>query len=404
MVDRPSTLALPAFLGPAFLFILGTASTYAADFLITSSAEPNVIAQWGRLKSFMFLATPFAVFGMDQLLVREPQAVTIILRAVAASSIIAATGLSILGYAAGWTGSFTIGFVPVLGLTTAGLAFHWLRSNRRLGAGYAAFSGWRVIFAALVLAFSTNGLVDVSHLLVVAFGLSLPFTVAMIKKKTNTAPMQGIHHDIKTGYDAFRIGSSYFFSSISLAIASYGEILVVSTLGTTQDVALYFSTTVLFLYPGTMLNQFLAANLGPYIRDHPKISFLRLKKWHLRGLSSVFLIWPVLIAIGYGLSAILHDRFQPNWELACILSATGCVRLLYIAPTSFIAVLAKASQLSKLSVWYLGTAILMPLIAIALHLAGITIVASVALANLTSWTLRLAGGAVILAQLTKAER
>jgi len=139
-----------------------------------------------------------------------------------------------------------------------------------------------------------------------------------------------IHSDIHTPKDIYIIGSSYFMASISLAIGAYGESLVVRTIGSTTDVALYFKSLVLFLFPGVMFNQYIAAVVGPLLRQNEKRAVSLLRKYRVFMLAALCAVWPGLIITGYILGSLLYDEHFTPLALAALLSLTSCVRCPYV--------------------------------------------------------------------------
>lgn len=376
----------------ALTFLSGAGALFIADIIISRSGNTDTIAQWATLRSFMIISGVFAICGMDQLLVREPKAASKILKVVVPQIIIVGIVASAVGKWLAFTNSWVIGGTVIIGFAFTTLAFHWLRSKLKMNRAYIANASWRILFLASLLVFFSSDYQSVDLLLASSFGFAaLIVGVVLLGTKTGEK-IVSIHDDVKSVRDVYGIGLTYFMASVSLAIASYGEALIVHQLGSTNDVAIYFKSAVVFLLPGVVFNQYLAAFMGPYIRQD-EVKFLRLlRRYRLFICIAPLLILPTLLFVGRVLELLFYEQISTSWPLAILLSLIGCARAIYILPSSFVSVVANRIELKHTAFAYLVCALILPLLSYILIKMGVVVVLAVAAASLLNWTLRCSVG------------
>ncbi|WP_396956967.1 hypothetical protein [Nitrosomonas sp.] len=381
------------FVPSAFVFLFGVGALYLADLTIAASGDDESIALWATLKSFMMIASTFALFGINQLLVREPKAMHLLTRIGIINILYVSLILGIAGAYFNLIPSILVGIVAIAGFSFSNLAFQWLRSNLQVTTAYLANGSWRVLFLLGILLFFLDDKVDIDTILIGSFIVSSFIIAWLIIQNHPKKELISLHDDIQSIKDIYLIGSSYFLAAISLSIATHGENLVVHQIGTANDVAQYFRASVVFLFPGMILNQYLATVIGLAVREQEARVLKNIRRYLWKGLAGLLLMWPILIASGYMLEVLVYDEISTPIILAALLALASSVRLLYILPSSFIGVVASRHILFNTSVIYLICAFLLPLLSILFHFLGLAVVISVALANLISWSLRCAVGA-----------
>lgn len=386
------------YLFSALVFLSGVGALYIADLIIAASGDNESIAIWATLKSFMMIASTFALFGINQLLVREPKAMRLLTRVGGVNILAVSLVLGIIGAYFDLVPSILVGIVAIAGFSFSNLAFQWLRSNLQITAAYLANGSWRVLFLLGILVFFISGNADIGMILTGSFVISSLISVGLITQNPAKKELISLHDDIRSVKDIYLIGSSYFLAAISLSIATYGENLVVHQIGTTADVAQYFRASVVFLFPGMILNQYLATVIGLAVREKESRVLDNLRRHFWKGLIGLLLLWPILLVGGYLLEVLVYGEISTPIFLATLLAMASCVRLLYVLPGSFIGVIANRQTLLSSSIVYLFCAILLPLLSIFFHSLGIATVISVALASLISWALRCAVGAGLIYQ------
>ncbi len=379
-------------------FFLGVGALYLADVFITRSASTELIADWATLKSFMMVGGTLALFGLDQQLIREPKAARLIAKVAFFNVIAVAVLAGAVGFHFGFTPSLAIGIAAIVGFAGSALSFQWWRTNLHMTAAYIANGSWRLAFLIGVIVFFIQGKASLGTLLIGAFALGFIVIAGLFLRLKPREELTSIHSDIHRVRDIYFIGSSYFMAALSLAIAAYGENLIVRAIGTDGEVALYFKSAILFLFPGVMLNQYIAAIVGPALRQNEGRAVALLRRYRLWIIAALFLIWPALFVGGYVLGRILYGEVSTPWVLAALLSFTACTRLLYILPSTFVGIAANKKQLRIISAAYLGFALLLPVLSWGFAKAGLTVIFAVAIANLINWMLRVVAGLSIVRQ------
>ncbi|MBK8507138.1 MAG: hypothetical protein IPL51_00320 [Candidatus Competibacteraceae bacterium] len=383
------------------IFLCGVGSIFLADLIIARTGDIEDIALWATLKSFMMIASTFALFGINQLLVREPKATPMLIRIGTVNILIVSLILGIVGDYLDFVPTILGGIITIIGFSFSSMAFQWLRSNLRVNEAYIASSAWRILFLIGISILFVNDVATIDMILIGSLIIGGLTATGLLVRDNPTKTLISIHDDIHTIKDIYILGGSYFLAAVSLAIASYGENLVTHQLGTTIDVAQYFRSAVMFLFPGMMLNQYLAAFMGTVVRqEEPRILRI-LRRYFLIGLLGLVLIWVMMIVGGYILEMLIYGKTHTSLSLAILMALTSCVRLIYVLPSAFVGVVADRHTLFKSSVAYLLSALSLPLFSVIFYSLGVSVITSVALASLLSWILRsLVGIKLIIHRLT----
>jgi len=406
-VRRAHRLAgLARKLGPSIiLFLSGAGALFLADLVIARTGRAEDIALWATLKSFMMIGSTFALFGINQLIVREPLAWRMLLRVGVANILAVSLVLGVLGDAFDVVANGFVGAIAIAGFSLFNIAFQWLRSNLRVTEAYVVNSSWRVLFLFGVVIFGIlSDLAGIDTILISSFAIGAVVVVGILSRKVPQPELVALHDDVRSVKDAYLLGASFFVSALSLAIASYGENLVVQQLGTTADVAQYFRAAVMFLFPGMMLNQYLTAVLGTVLRQQEQRVLGILRRHYWRGVLGFALLWPLLVLGGYVLEVLVYGAAETPAVLAALLALTSCVRLLYVLPGAFVGVIADRNALSRASAVYLAGALSLPVFSVVFHAVGLAIVTSVALASLINWVLRSLVGVRLVAKRIAMDR
>ena len=386
--------ALPSLM----MFLVGVGAMYIANVLITRHASIEVTAQWATLNAFMMVGGTFALFGFDQQLVREPKAAKLIAKTSVFNILIVAIFAGLVGQYLEYTPNAIVGACVVIGFAASAMSFQWWRSNLKMTAAYLSNGTWRLTFLAGVALLFVPKSVPLSSLLIGAFIIGFIFIGLLFWRVKPTITLTSIHNDIKGVKDIYFVGSSYFMAGLSLAIASYAESLVVRTLGEPADVALYFTSIILFLFPGVMFNQYVAAVVGPALRQDEARAIHLLRRYRTLLIVALFAIWPMLVAGGFLLGTLIYGSVQTPLVLAALLSLTSCVRLIYIIPSNFVGIIANKKQLREISALFLLFALMFPFMSWGFTKAGLAVIFAVAIANLINWTLRTLVGLSIVKQ------
>lgn len=185
------------------------------------------------------------------------------------------------------------------------------------------------------------------------------------------------------------VGGSLLLMQLSQAVSAYGENLIVYQLGSAADVEMYYKGLVVYLFPSVIFNQYLVAVLGPLVRDNEeKVNGLIRRYAWIAGIALVAVAWPTLIFGGLILERLFFEGSSTPLVLAALFALTGCVRLYYVLPSSYVGILAKRRQLFFASIGYMASALMLPLLSLGIFTLGFDVVVAVALASLFNWAFR----------------
>src|SRR5690606_30141048 len=114
----------------------------------------------------------FALFGINQLLVREPKAMHLLTRIGIVNILCVSLILGIAGAYFNLIPSILVGIIAIAGFSFSNLAFQWLRSNLQVTTAYLANGSWRVLFLLGILFFFLDDKVDIGTILIGSFIVS----------------------------------------------------------------------------------------------------------------------------------------------------------------------------------------------------------------------------------------
>ncbi len=373
----------------ALIFLSGVGSIYIAELIITRYGDAETVSRWAVLKSFMMIASTVAMFGINSLIFREPSATRILLKVGIVQVLIVSVLAGVFGVYMGWAPSMLIGASVVAGYALTNFAFQWLRSEQRLTESYIANNGWRILFLIGILGIFIYSHIDPGEILLVAFVLGGISVLALIKRPAPRMEKKSHHNDIQSILDIYKVGASFFLTNIVLAISAHGENIVVHYLGGNEDVSMYYRGLVVYLFPSVIVNQYLVAVFGVWIRENEK-TFNRLIKQYARivGFALVLFLWPLLFLGGRILEQVFYGEATTPLALAMLLSLGACVRFYYILPSSYVGVMANRKQLFHVSLWYMASALFLLVLPPIFVFLGISTVIAVALASIINWAFR----------------
>src|SRR5690606_15031378 len=123
---------------------------------------------------------------------------------------------------------------------------------------------------------------------------------------TNTTSVYG---DIRRVSDAYLVGVLFFIGTLSLAVSTYGEVLVARYLGTYDDISIYYRATVVYLFPGIVLNQYLMATVGPFLRQNERYCNGLIKRYVAYcAVAMVLVVLPCIFLVGLLLERVIYGN------------------------------------------------------------------------------------------------
>lgn len=368
------------------VYACGLASLLLADIFVTRSLPAEDIALWAESRALIGLLGVLAAGGLDLVFVRSPQSSARLLRLALIQIPLVAVPLGIvvhmLGYLSGWLPAVAIaaGSGAVLVLS------QFFRAHHLYLASQIAQQVWK--FGALGI---LGGLLWYLPLpkLDVSLSVLLLFSAAIAAGFVYLAlPKLVIRQNPEPTGALYGIGLRFMATSLILALAVYGEQLMINGLGSAQDAALFFTHATYFLFPISVLNGYLAFRIGPWLRDnHDRFVAL------LRGRWMTIMLFATTYAVAMhgvgwlGWHLVSPTIGDPDPILAVLLLASALARTLYTLPSGYNGVFGRPRQHDLLIA---AQVILLAIIVVSVYLAlgTVALVYLIALAGAANWIIR----------------
>ncbi|MEZ5960559.1 MAG: hypothetical protein R3C30_09070 [Hyphomonadaceae bacterium] len=374
-------------LAPAlFFFFAGAGSLYLADLIISSRLDASTIEQWTATKVSMLLVGQAALFGFDQLIVREPHARVPLARVAAAAAIAAGSIAGLFAFLVGRTDIMWALPIVVPCYVLSILSFARARSAHQFAAAHLVRDGWKVAFAIAIIAYLVwPNLPAPPYLLATTMALAVLPLIGLLRLRPHDAIQR--HSDISDLTSAVRSATPFFMSSFALAAGAYAELALMTSIAPAAQTAQYLQLAVAFSYPALMLNTFISGVLSAHFRDNLGTFLLLTGRWHWRLAGLVFATALVFFSTGYLLHSLIMPPTTGNATfVAMIMSITGSVRLAHAITASGLGVLAPIRQLNQLAMMsFLGGLLFVSGVLILVAI-GLDPAASCALGTLLYWS------------------
>ena len=398
MID-PRAMALVRRAGPSFLtFIAGTGALFAADVLIGRELPEEMVADWATLKSVMMPLAALAVFGLDQMVVREPSKWRLVRWPSLLTMAILVVAGSVLLVATGFYNRLDILVATAALMAICNLYFGLFRADLHFGWAQIARDGWKVLFLIGVLLAVWGMLFPIGTLLLIALGAGALLSV-LAHALTKRPKVREIFDEVSGFPSALRVSWPFALVSIALAIATYGEVAIINALGAREIVAEYFVTILCFVSAINICNTFLSTFLGSMARQHPERTIawydrgIGFAKRHWYALPFAMLALPALTFLaGFIVHAILFAGHDLEIRWAILMAITAGTRLLYTFVSIIIGALGDSALITGTAVQYFALSLLFPLLAFGLGTYFLEAGTAVALAACLHWLARSAVG------------
>lgn len=354
-MNGPRLVRVMVRTAPAFaVFAAGGLGMYLLDVIMAAQASTDNLVAWTQLKSVVFLVGGIGLLGMDQLAVREPEGRARFVRIGVASAVTSAT-LAAAWLVASHSASLAASaFWCALLFALSYYSFGVARGAHKPILAHLARDGWKVI-ALVILGVSllVGQSPDMIWWLPVALTATLPLQLLAattpLVARTNT----GRKLEIQSDWNAVRMGLPFALSAASLAIGSYGELIVLNAMADDAAVARYFRAAVIFGYPSLLLTTFIGGILSAKFRDRPEL-------FEKVAMTSPILIAAAVAAISgttfvLGAGVVWWWAGKATTELlvaGSLLAISGGARLVAVVCTAGLGVLATRSTLDKQSALY----------------------------------------------------
>jgi hypothetical protein len=386
---------------PVFIYLTGLGSLLLSDVLVTKFLSAESIATWAEIRSLIGIASILCLVGLDQVLIRSPESSGRIMKILALQIPSLAMVVAALTHVLG-IGSHWISVAALCAASAASLAlFQFYRTHNKRSASQLAQQGWKfLVFVVICCAIYKNQEIELTSIVastvliaVIASSVPLLFFRFPKRKAEDTKALYGI-------------GIRYLTTSLLLALAVYAEQLVVGSLGRVDEAAHYFTHSTYFLFPISIVNGYLAFNIGPWVRSNRDLFINTLRtKWSI--LLSVVALYSVVIhLLGWGAWIGLDpNNKSPILGLQMLLLFSCVMRTLYILPAGYFGVFGTSQQHDALIRLQMVSLVAASLVFIALfYFFNLNIIYSTAMASSTNWLARTSVGFLIMRKIEIAKK
>lgn len=376
-------------------YFFGLASLFTCDLLVTREMGAESVALWAESRALIGILGVVAALGLDLVMVRSPQSSMRMLRFAAAQvpllAILLGFGVHGLGYLSSPLSAAILAAGSAAGLVLG----QFYRAHHRYLASQLVQQGWKIVALAVLGAMLSPlggatppiDLVLGVLLLMTALAGGIPLLRSGIAVQRPQLPERPTV--------LYGIGLRFMATSLILALAVYGEQLLVNGVGTAQDAAVFFTHATYFLFPVSVLNGYLGFRIGPWLRDnHDRFVQVIGSRWVLIGFGVV--VYPVMMhMIGWvGWEFIKPGVGDPDPLIQLAMLGAAVARTLYTIPSGYNGVFGSPKQHDLLIA--LQVLLLLFLAGLIFAVVGyVEIVYLVAFAGAANWVLRtLIGGFV----------
>ncbi len=260
------------------IYLLGTSALIALDIAVSKFLSAAGIETWATIRSLIGLSGFVCLIGLDQMIVRSRQSSFLICRLVAVQvpllSIIVGTLIWWLEFMSNWSYSILL----VAGSSATMFFQQYFRSNHLRVRAQVAEQGWKVVTLCIV---SGSVIWNIQIMIDLAFITAIIGMIAVSSLSLLQSPPNKLFAQSPEPVSSlYAYGFRFMLSSILLALALYGEQLVVSGLGTSEESATYFTHAVFFLFPISIANGYFAFLIAPWLRDNHEKFLLIVSKYN----------------------------------------------------------------------------------------------------------------------------
>lgn len=372
-------------------FLVGTGSLLIADVLIGKFAYPEDLKNWIILKSLMLPIATLATLGIDQVVVREPSKLnTFILPSLVISIIISLLFSQLLWFFKFYDKPFVL-FFAVIGIVVSTILFGVFRATLNFSMAQFSRDGWKLLFLLILIPSYLFYQFEIYYSLLIAIFITTILSVLRYFTMS-VRKMNEVHNEVFNFRSALSVSWPFCLNSFALAVASYGELALLSGFGGDNSLPEYFRATILFSMPIITFNTLLATYLGSAIREKPDY-FSKIAIKYNRRSNAILFISPILaISFGYALSIFLFPDERISLTVAVLLSISAGLRIKYSIISCFVGVLAKKFEIRKIAIQYFSFAVATPFVCFFINFCIDHLLFSVAMTGVVHWLARNAVG------------
>ncbi len=383
---------------PFAIYFLGLLGIALFDLFAARSLSVSQAASWAYLKSSIFTAAGFCIFGLDQVLVRRPDAFRTLGPLVLIQIALIAIPVS-WGIAARSHSSFSVWeMASLLFFTTALVAFSAMfRGAKQFAQGQLALNGWKFFFLLFGAGtFYLTGTISLYDSLLGSILVALLIGLAGERATRRTAAFYARSKPMPVR-EAYKEGSYFFLFSATLAFSVNGEQLVLGWLGDEHGAAALLAHFSVFTPMLIFLNGFLGYLVQPYMRDMKQLSVATAQRLFLLIVSGSLLLLILSLGVGSLAFTVLFDgKYALDPVLTGLVLGVGFLRSIYLFPSSLLGMRGSRGELTAfLGLQILGLIGFAFVIVLSQRWSPLGGAAVVLAASVLNWTLRAGGGSYL---------
>lgn len=324
--------------GMAFLmYALSVLSLLVLDLYISKNYSEYFVAEWAFLKGFILIVVSTVSLGYESIIIRDPGNIRVYLKRYIIPCIIYSLLLALIfNILKGGRGSLAIAtFSIVMGLNVLFSSFYKTKNNVFLSQ--FLMNGWKFVFPVIFLCFNN---VDLPFAILISAFICLLLSSPMIFRLP-------INNESKSK-DIFRRKTLIylFINSITLAIATNGEQIILNTFAETSIAYDIFIYILVFCSIISGLSGFIGFYLVYFFKKTP-FNYLIYKKYSYVFVMFLVLIFLLNLGAGCILMEILYNEF--NLKLAVLFSILGTVRFAYVFSSVMMSLYSSEINIAKIS-------------------------------------------------------
>lgn len=380
-----------SYLGHLFalsFYVSGVLALFLFDFYVAKRFAADEVSEWSGMKSFMMIAGPLILLGLNNVFIRNPHKNSHTLR----TSLMLVAGFVVIAHTFNYLLDFAFPAAYYLVAGMYALTLTYMSSVRGLGSNIfaqAVQSCWKIALLSLGIAaieFGTYLNYEVTWLLLLSLASGV-FVGVVLNGLLRKSKQQQLMHSARLNNEDWKFSGMMLISTLTASASAYLELFIVSQLAPNEVSASYFVHFTIFSAAATLASGYFGFYLSPAIRKNPQ-KFRNLLNWRARYLAALAILFVangILGAVAF--IAFYVGRYEFDYYLAAIIVTTAMMRIIYVLPTAVMGALGKAAELGSFVRFGVGGVVLMGLISLIAYKEG-HLIFGVALASFLNWMLR----------------
>lgn len=376
------------------LYLFGTFALLLCDLLVTRHLPAEQIALWAEARSLIGILGVLAAAGLDLVMVRSPQSSGRLLRLGLVQVPLLAVPVALAAHGLGYFTSPASAAVLVAGSAWGLILAQYFRAHHHFMASQLVQQGWKIgALVALGLVLYPVALPSLDWIL----GLLLLVTAAMGGLSLLRLPPSRLYSQNPDPVGSlYAIGMRFMVTSLILALAVYGEQLLVNGLGSVHAAAVYFMHATYFLFPISVLNGYLAFRIGPWLRHNHDFGLHLLRRHALAMMLGVLIYAGGMHAIGVVTwMVVVPAAGAPDPVLQAVLLVSALARTVYTIPSAYNGIFGRPRQHDVLIAAQIALLLILGVVVFAFRDAG-AVIYLIAIVGALNWVLRTGIGFAVM--------